>query len=93
MRASEVVSTTMLSGASITKIADSLLRRGLLVRQKSERDGRVVLLALTQAGRAVVDDEMPKRLADDDEVIAALSAAERDTLAQLLRKICTALGE
>lgn len=93
LRASEVVSTTMLSGASITKIADSLLRRGLLVRQKSERDGRVVLLALTQAGRAVVDDEMPKRLADDDEVIAALSAAERDTLAQLLRKICTALGE
>jgi DNA-binding MarR family transcriptional regulator len=92
LRASEVVSTTMLSGASITKIADSLLRRQLLVRQKSERDGRVVLLALTAAGQAVVDDEMPRRLADDANMIAGLSAAERDTLAHLLRKICATLG-
>ncbi|KWX67492.1 MarR family winged helix-turn-helix transcriptional regulator [Mycobacterium sp. NAZ190054] len=93
LRASEVVSTTMLSGASITKIADSLVRRELLVRQKSERDGRVVLLALTDTGRAVVDDEMPRRLADDEQLIAGLTPAERETLAGLLRKICAALGD
>jgi DNA-binding MarR family transcriptional regulator len=92
LRASEVVSTTMLSGASITKIADSLLRRELLLRQKSERDGRVVLLALTDAGRAVVDDEMPRRIADDEAIIAGLDPAERETLAQLLRKVCVTLG-
>lgn len=93
LRASEVVSTTLLSGASITKIADSLVGRGLVVRQKSERDGRVVLLALTEAGRAVVDDEMPRRLASDAQLIAGLTPAERETLAGLLRKICAALGE
>lgn len=92
LRASEVVSTTMLSGASITKITDSLLRRELLTRQRSERDGRVVLLVLTDAGRAVVDDEMPRRLADDEAMIAGLDPAERDTLAQLLRKVCVTLG-
>lgn len=93
LRASEVVSTTMLSGASITKIADSLVRRKLLVRQKSDRDGRVVLLLLTDAGRAVVEDQMPRRLADDEEMIAGLTAAEQDTLAGLLRKVCATLGE
>ncbi|WNG85309.1 MarR family transcriptional regulator [Mycobacterium sp. ITM-2016-00317] len=93
LRASEVVSTTMLSGASITKIADSLVRRGLLVRHKSDRDGRVVLLALTDAGQAVVDDEMPRRLADDEQLIAGLTPAERATLTTLLRKVCAALGE
>lgn len=93
LRASEVVSTTLLSGASITKIADSLVRRELLVRQKSDRDGRVVLLALTDAGRAVIDNEMPRRLADDEQLIAGLSPAERETLAGLLRKVCAALGE
>ncbi|WP_197381714.1 MarR family winged helix-turn-helix transcriptional regulator [Mycolicibacterium mengxianglii] len=93
LRASEVVSTTMLSGASITKIADSLVQRDLVVRQKSERDGRVVLLALTDHGRSVVEDQMPRRLADDEEVIAVLSPAERETLAGLLRKVCAALGE
>lgn len=93
LRASEVVSTTMLSGASITKIADSLVRRDLLMRQRSEHDGRVVLLALTDAGRVVVDTQMPRRLADDEQMIAGLSQAERETLAALLRKICSALGE
>ena len=93
LRASEVVSTTMLSGASITKIADSLVGRGLVVRQKSERDGRVVLLAPTDTGRAVVDDEMPRRIAGDAQLIAGLSPGERDTLAALLRKICAALGD
>uniref|UniRef100_A0A5Q5BK64 Transcriptional regulator, MarR family n=2 Tax=unclassified Mycobacterium TaxID=2642494 RepID=A0A5Q5BK64_MYCSS len=93
LRASEVVSTTLLSGASITKIADSLARRDLLVRQKSERYGRVVLLALTDAGRTVTDEEMPRRLADDEQLIAALTPAERETLAGLLRKVCAALGE
>lgn len=93
LRASEVVSTTLLSGASITKITDSLVNRGLMVRQKSERDGRVVLLALTDAGRAVVDDEMPRRLADDEQLIAGLTAIEREALTGLLRKVCAALGE
>ena len=93
LRASEVVSTTMLSGASITKIAESLVRRGLLERMKSEHDGRVVLLELTEAGLAIIDDEMPRRLADDQRLIAGLSAAERETLTGLLRKVCTALGE
>ncbi|ULN38239.1 MarR family winged helix-turn-helix transcriptional regulator [Mycolicibacterium smegmatis] len=93
LRASEVVSTTMLSGASITKIADSLVGRGLVVRQKSERDGRVVLLAPTDAGRAVVDDEMPRRIAGDAQLIAGLTPAERETLSGLLRKVCAALGD
>ncbi|AQT78761.1 MarR family transcriptional regulator [Mycolicibacterium litorale] len=93
LRASEVVSTTLLSGASVTKIADSLARRGLLERQKSERDGRVVLLVLTGAGRAVVDSEMPRRLADDEAMISGLTDAERATLAELLRKICATLGD
>lgn len=93
LRASEVVSITMLSGASITKITDTLVARGLLKRQKSERDGRVVLLALTDVGRDVVDQQMPRRLADDKAMIAGLTSGEQDTLASLLRKVCAALGD
>lgn len=93
LRASDVVSTTMLSGASITKLTESLSRRGLLERRKSERDGRVVLLAITDAGRGLVDDELPRRLADDERVLAALTPADRDSLVALLRKISVALGD
>ena len=93
LRASEVVSTTMLSGASITKISEALSRRGLLARRKSERDGRVVLLELTEAGRALVDAELPNRLADDADVLSPLSADERAQLVDLLRRISADLGE
>ncbi|WP_279101979.1 MarR family winged helix-turn-helix transcriptional regulator [Gordonia bronchialis] len=93
IRASEVVSTTTLSGASITKLTDTLAKRDLLVRRRSERDGRVVLLELTDAGRALVDAELPRRLADDEQVLAALSPDERDDLAELLRRVLASLGE
>ncbi|MEP9394032.1 MarR family transcriptional regulator [Gordonia sp. VNK1] len=93
LRASEVVSTTMLSGASVTKISDSLSRRGLLERRKSDRDGRVVLLVATDEGRRLVDEEIPRRLEDDRRVLSALSGAERGVLAELLRKISMTLGE
>lgn len=93
VRASGVVSTTMLSGASVTKLADSLSRRGLIERRKSERDGRVVLLVLTEQGRRLIDDEFPRRLDDDERVLAGLSGTERDELVALLRKISVALRE
>ncbi|MEE3849216.1 MarR family transcriptional regulator [Gordonia sp. LSe1-13] len=91
LRASEVVSTTMLSGASITKITENLARRGLLVRRKSERDGRVVLLEPTDAGRELVETELPRRLADDEAALSGLSPAERESLAELLRKVSAAV--
>ncbi|SKZ59540.1 MarR family transcriptional regulator [Mycobacteroides abscessus subsp. abscessus] len=83
----------MLSGASITKISEALSRRGLLARRKSERDGRVVLLELTEEGRALVDAELPNRLADDADVLSPLSANERAQLVDLLRRISADLGE
>ena len=87
LRASEVVSTTMLSGASITKLTEALAKRGLLRRSRSARDGRVVLLEITDDGRAVVDAELPRRLDDDAKVLAVLDDSERATLTALLRKV------
>ena len=87
LRASEVVSTTMLSGASITKLSERLGDLGLLQRKKSERDGRVVLLELTDAGRELVDTQFPRRLARDTAMLATLTPEERSTLITLLRKV------
>lgn len=93
LRASEVVSTTMLSGASITKLTERLATLDLLHRRKSERDGRVVLLELTDAGRELVDTQFPRRLARDTELVAELDDDERSTLITLLRKVSRSLPE
>ncbi|GAB2666760.1 MarR family transcriptional regulator [Gordonia jinhuaensis] len=87
LRASDVVSTTMLSGASITKLTEALAARGLIERRRSEHDGRVVLLAATDDGRALIDRVLPRRLAGDNDVLSALTGPERDQLTALLTKI------
>ncbi|MGW0044239.1 MarR family winged helix-turn-helix transcriptional regulator [Rhodococcus sp. NPDC003348] len=87
LRASEVTAATMTSGASTTKHTDRLTRDGLVERLPFERDGRVVLLQLTDAGRAVVDRDFPRRVERDRRMLTGLDAAELDTLATLLRRI------
>jgi DNA-binding MarR family transcriptional regulator len=87
LRASEVISTTMLSGASITKLADRLAGAGLLERQKFERDGRVVLLAPTAAGRDFVQRELPRRLDREWQLLDGFSPEEVGQLAALLRRL------
>lgn len=87
MRASEVTAATMLSGASTTKNAERLVRRGFVERLPWERDGRVVLMQLTAAGEALVDSEFPRLLESDRDMLAGLSSEERVQLAGMLRKV------
>lgn len=87
MRASEVTAATMLSGASTTKNAERLVRRGLIERLPWEHDGRVVLMQLTAEGEELIDREFPRLLAGDREMLAGLTGREQAQLAALLRKL------
>ncbi|WP_280305763.1 MarR family winged helix-turn-helix transcriptional regulator [Nocardia neocaledoniensis] len=87
LRASEVTERTMTSGASTTKNADRLTKIGLIERLPFERDGRVVLLRLTPAGRELVDAELPSRAERDHRLLDGLDEQERRTLADLLRRV------
>ncbi|AIY01428.1 Transcriptional regulator, MarR family [Arthrobacter sp. PAMC 25486] len=87
LRASEVTAVTMLSGASTTKNADRLAKRGLIERLPWEHDGRVVLMRLTRLGEELVDREFPRFLDRDREMLAGLTSREQAQLAALLRKI------
>lgn len=89
LRASEVTAATMLSGASTTKHVDRLASVGLVERLPFERDGRVVLLQLTDAGRAVVDAEFPQRIGRERQFLDGLDEDERTLLAAMLRRIST----
>ncbi|WP_430335145.1 MarR family winged helix-turn-helix transcriptional regulator [Rhodococcus sp. ACT016] len=87
LRASEVTAVTMVSSAATTKHADRLVKLGLVERKRFERDGRVVLLQVTDAGRALVDREFPGRVDRDRRLLEGLDAEEREVLARLLRRI------
>jgi DNA-binding MarR family transcriptional regulator len=87
LRASEVTAQTMLSGAATTKLTARLESIGLIQRERLERDGRVVLLRLTAAGRDLVESEFPRCVDHDRELLAGLDDDEQAVLATLLRRI------
>ncbi|MBY6414175.1 MarR family transcriptional regulator [Rhodococcus sp. BP-252] len=87
LRASEVTSVTMLSGASTTKISERLVKEGLIERLRFERDARVVLLQLTDAGRDLVDRVFPVRLERDRGLLDGLDADDLEALSGLLRRV------
>ena len=87
LRASEVTSITGISGASTTKHTERLAKLGLVERKRLERDGRVVLLTLTDDGRALVEKEFARRLARERQMLDGLDDDEVQVLSDLLRKV------
>ena len=56
LSSSELAHLAELSPASATEMLDELVQAGLVRRVRSERDRRVVLVSLTEPGRALVEE-------------------------------------
>lgn len=87
LRTSEVTSVTGISGAATTKHADRLAALGLIERRRLERDGRVVLIELTEAGRRLVGTHLPRRLDRERHMLDGLGTEEIAVLTGLLRRV------
>ncbi|OLT03854.1 hypothetical protein BJF90_04255 [Pseudonocardia sp. CNS-004] len=65
----------------------SIEGRDLVVRRRDPADRRRRHVALTDAGRALVADLVPVVERANEELLAPLSAEERRTLLDLLRRV------
>ena len=52
----ELASSTLVSSGAVTKRVDRCLGKGWVTRRVSDKDGRGRVIALTQAGRALIDE-------------------------------------
>ncbi|WP_081690707.1 MarR family winged helix-turn-helix transcriptional regulator [Conexibacter woesei] len=84
-RITEIAATQALAQPTVTQLVARLEERGLVARNRHPDDGRVVLVTITDAGRALVEafreeyrtflrDHLAQR--DDDEVRALAAATE-----------------
>jgi DNA-binding MarR family transcriptional regulator len=73
--------------AAITYTLDVLEKKGLLIRNRSNTDRRVIDLELTAAGEALIKDCIPRAINAQNQVLKPLSEAECETLRSLLRRI------
>ncbi|MDQ2699338.1 MAG: MarR family transcriptional regulator [Actinomycetota bacterium] len=69
------------SAPSMNRTVNCLQEAGYIVRGADENDGRKVVISLTPAGDAVVDETARRRDAWVEASLAELSEAERETLA------------
>ena len=79
------------SGAS-TRLVDQLENRGLLTRQRSADDRRIVRIALTEGGAAVIDEMQPRLVQFWREQLNIFSPADLDLLFAMLLRLRNKLG-
>ncbi|TFD71969.1 MarR family winged helix-turn-helix transcriptional regulator [Cryobacterium sp. Hb1] len=80
----------MISTSAVAQRLNKLENRGLVTRQANPGDGRGKLVALTDAGRDLIETALPNHLETELAITAALSDEEQTVLADLLQRLSTA---
>jgi DNA-binding MarR family transcriptional regulator len=78
---------TLVSSGTMTNRIDRLVERGLVERRTDPNDGRGILVVMTDRGRERVDSAIALLLKGESELLDGLSAADRERLSGLLRKL------
>lgn len=83
----EVQRRILVESSSTTYVVDKLVKRGLVRRRASGQDRRVILLALTPAGRRLIGRIFPPHATAMRRAVHALPARARARAVSLLRAL------
>lgn len=81
----------MISSGGMTNRLDRLERAGFVERRPDPNDRRGKLIALTEAGKRVIDETIGRHVANEERLLAALTPKEQEQLSQLLKKLIAGL--
>ncbi len=87
MTQQQLCARTGMDKVTVSRAAVALSRRALVERRPNPGDGRSRLLSLTQGGRALHGQIVPKALEMERAIFACLDADERDRLGAYLLRI------
>jgi DNA-binding MarR family transcriptional regulator len=82
----ELAEHTMVTTGAMTKRLDRLERDGLVARRPSAVDGRGRVVALTPAGRTLIDRAFTDHMANERRLLDQLTPREAEELERLLTK-------
>ncbi|MHB1234653.1 MAG: MarR family winged helix-turn-helix transcriptional regulator, partial [Microbacteriaceae bacterium] len=75
------------SKATLTGVLSTLEGRGWLQRERSAADGRLVVVTLTEAGRALMSTLFPAFNLQEQRIAQPIVPSKRDELAEMLRLV------
>ena len=83
----ELAEKLLVTGGNVTYVMDRLEAQGLVARERSGDDRRVVRAHLTTKGRATIEGVFPSHVGFVRGLVQGLGADERDELRALLKKL------
>lgn len=89
----DIAQVSRTTAASVSSLLQGLERRGLVERRFEDGDARSKRVFVTPAGAELVTGLENAMTAADEDILAPLDEAERETLHTLLVKITAALPE
>ena len=75
------------TSGNITLVVDNLEKRGLVGRQRGERDRRVVTVSLTDEGRRLIQAIFPRHVQAIIGEMSVLTGTEQEELGRLCRRL------
>jgi DNA-binding MarR family transcriptional regulator len=87
LRQRDLARSVVLTRSGISRLIDRLEAAGLVAREPDPADRRGTLIALTDAGRELIDRLTVAHLDNEREILGALTETEQRRLAELLRKL------
>jgi len=91
--ASEIAASTAFPKNTLSRAVNRIAKLGLIARHAGASDRRQQNLTLSPAGRAILDEAMPRFVALEEEMLSPLSLIERETLSGLMAKVVLSMFE
>jgi DNA-binding MarR family transcriptional regulator len=91
--AGELADHTMITTGGLTKRVDRLIAKGLVERRSGSADARRRIIALTPAGRELIDDAFSAHMDNEHRLIDEIGRADAARLELLLERWLRVLGD
>lgn len=87
MTAGALSEATMVTSGAITNRVDRLIAKDLVTRELDPTNRRATLIDLTPAGKELIDRALNDHVANEQDILTALSPRQQTQLADLLRRL------
>jgi DNA-binding MarR family transcriptional regulator len=93
MRQIDLVGAVSLDPPTVSRLITGAVKKGFVTRTRSDRSNREVVVRLTRKGREVVEDLVPKMLADEEAAFGNLPAKDIALVKSVLRRMYQNIAE
>lgn len=87
LTAGELAASAMVTAGAITNRLDRLVAKGLVTREPDPSSRRTIRVALTLAGRKVIDAAFQDHVANEERLLSSMTTDHREQLEELLRTL------